>query len=203
MKKAKYKQKKQFIQQEKKLEKKHYRIITGLIVFFIAYYFIEPKTMGHDVRYSIYILLLPTIIGILILGIYRREFLIHRFATSKGFFPRIFLIFFFFIQGILFSYLSFGQIARIGWDYYNYRVAQKNPEETFICPVTEFQRSHRSGSANRINFKFNDQHASVIVGNSTIKKYKNENPEDYYLKIRANKSLWNYYVVNDWTIKYK
>jgi len=56
MKKAKYKQKKQFIQQEKKLEKKHYRIITGLIVFFIAYYFIEPKTMGHDVRYSIYIL---------------------------------------------------------------------------------------------------------------------------------------------------
>ena len=200
MKKVNYNDKKSFIQTEKKLEKIHYRIIIGLAIFgSIYYYFIEPKTIGHDNRYTIFIFALPTIFGMLILGFYRRQFLINRFTINKGLILWTFMTFFYLTQGIIFSYLCFGQVAKITWDILNNETIKQNKKEVFECKITRFWLRKRP----RIDFKFNDRHESIEVNYSTIKEYKNKVVDDYILKISATKGLWNYYKINEWNIEHK
>lgn len=192
--------KKQFIQREETLDKTHYRIIIGLMIFAVAYYyFLEPKTIGHDIRYTIYIFALPTLIGMIVLGIYRRQFLLNRFATNRGFLLWTFMFFFYLLQGLFFSYLSFGQLSKITWDYYNYKTSQQNSVETIVCPVTKFSTARRS----HIDFKFNNRYESFRVRYSAIKDYENKNAKEYNIKISATKGLWNYYIVNDWEVEPK
>ncbi len=200
MAKANFKNKKKFIQTENKLDKFHYRIIVGLAIIAITYYyFIEPRTIGHDNRYTIYIFALPTIIGMLILGYYRRHFLINRFTTNRGIILWTFMTLFYLTQGVIFSYLSLGQLAKISWDIINNKTAKQNSEEFFDCKIIKFWTGKRPS----IDFKFNDRHESIKVNYSTIKEYENKNKEDYILKIKATKGLWNYYNLNEWYIEHK
>ena len=202
MEKLNYQAKKQFVRAEKKAGKVHYRIVIGLMILFVAYrFFIEPTTIGHDGRYAIYIFWIPTLVGMLVLGIYRREFLINRFLTNKGFVLRTFLICFYLIQGVLFSFLSFGQVAKISWDYVNHEVTKRNYEETLRCPITRFWIGTRASST--VDFNFNGRSERLKVRYSTIKKYEEENEADYYLKIIVTKGLWNYYTVKEWHIERK
>jgi len=197
----KFGQKRLTVTKEKKLEKIHYRILIGLMVFGIVYYlFLEPKTIGHDIRYTIYIFLLPTILGLLILAVYRRQFLINKFSTNKGFTLWTFMTIFYLLQGLLFSYLSFGQVAKISWDILNSQTAKQNTEEVFDCQVSRFWTGKHS---NNIDFLFKDRHNKFDVQYKTIKDYLNTNPDDYYLKITARKGLWDYYLVERWDIKNK
>jgi len=137
-------EKRKFITSEKRLEKKHTRILIGLMIFAIGYYyFIEPKTIGHDIRYSIYIFWLPMIFGIVTLAIYRRQFLINKFSTNKGVVLWTFMIFFYLLQGFIFSYLSIGQITKISWDILNEKAIQQNQIETLRCDVTKFSKGRR------------------------------------------------------------
>jgi hypothetical protein len=197
---GKYQTKKQFLQNEKKLEKVHYRIIIGLTIFGAFYHFlIQPKTIGHDPRYSIYIFGLPTVVGMLILGIYRRQFLINRFTANKGLFLRGFVVFFYLLQGLLFSYISFGQAAKIAWDYCNYRTVQQNSKEVLICPITRFY----IGRGSQIDFKFSSRSEYFTTKYSMIKEYDNKREEDFFIRVIAIKGLWNYYTVCEWTIERK
>jgi hypothetical protein len=186
---------------EKKSGKQRYSIAIGLMISYASYYFfLEPSVIGHDNRYAIYIFLLPTLSGLLILAVYRRQFLINNFSSNKGFLIRTFMLLFYLIQGLIFSYLSFGQAAKISWDILNTRTAKQNAEEIFDCKITRFWTSRRS---NNIDFLFKDRHNKFKVQHSVIKDYLDTNPSDYYLEIRARKGLWNYYLVEDWDIRAK
>jgi hypothetical protein len=197
----KFEKKRLTVTNEKKLEKQHYRIVIGLIISYVTYYlFFEPNLIGYDSRYTIYIFLLPTLLGLLTLAIYRKQFLINKFSTSKGFILWTFMTLFYLVQGVLFSYLSFGQVAEISWNILNNRTAKQNIEEVFDCKVTRFWTGSRSSN---IDFLFNDRHNKFDVQYNTIKNYLNTNPNDYYLKITARKGLWNYYLVESWDIKTK
>ncbi len=103
-------------------------------------------------------------------------------------------------QGLLFSYLSFGQAAKISWDVLNNWTAKQNIEEVFECQVTRFWTGRRS---NNIDFLFKDRHDKFNVHFETIKNYLDKNPNDYYLVIKARKGLWNYYLVESCDIKNK
>ena len=188
------------VSKEKQLEKRHYNIVIGLMISFVTYYFFfEPNLIGHDSRYTIYVFLLPTLLGLLTLAVYRRRFLTNKFTTNKGFRLWIFMTFLYLVQGIVFSYLSFGQVAKISWDILNDKTAKQNIEEVFDCQVTRFWNGKRSS----IDFLFNDRHNKFDVQYETIKDYINKNPDDYYLTITARKGLWNYYLVERWDIKNK
>lgn len=201
MKSKKYPKNRKLINGEKRLEKKHYSILIGLMVFGAGYYYFnESKTIGHDIRYSIYIFWLPTIIGIVTLAIYRRKFLITKFSTNKGVVLWTFMIFFYLLQGFIFSYLSFGQIAKISWDILNERAIQQNQIVTLRCDVTRFWTKRRPYS---IDFKFNGKRESIIADYQTLKEYINENPKDYEIEIELNKGIWNYYKLNSWTLSKK
>ncbi len=195
-----FKTKRQIITKEKGLEKKHLRLIYFFGILAAAYYyFIEPKTIGHDKRYLIFIFILPTLIGMIALGIYRRQFLINRFSTNKGFILWAFMIFFYLLQGVIFSYISFGQVGKIGWDYCNYKVTQQNSEECLKCPITRLWTGRRPS----IDFKFAKRHESFRVSYQSIKQYKDINVNELKLNIKATKGLWNYYTVSEWNIEQK
>ncbi len=163
------------------------------------YYFLEPRTIGHDKRYLVYILILPTLIGMIALGLYRRKFLIDRFLKNRGIGLWIFMVFFYLLQGIIFSYISFGQIAKIGWDYCNYKVIQKNSEEYITCPITRLWTGRRPS----IDFKFADRSESFRVSYQSIKQYENTSIDSLSLIITARKGLWNFYTVSEWNIEMK
>lgn len=194
-------QKRFTVTKERKLEKRHYSIVIGLMISYATYYiFFEPNLIGYDSRYAIYIFLLPTLLGLLTLAVYRRQFLINRFSTNKGFTLWTFMTVFYLLQGVLFSYLSFGQVAKISWDIMNNRAAKQHVVETFDCQVTRFWTGRRSNS---IDFLFNDRHDKFDVQYKTIKAYLDKDPNDHYVRISARKGLWNYYLVEDWDLKNK
>lgn len=196
----KHLEKRKFKQAEKRLAKKHYRILIGLLIFgCIYYYFIQPITIGRDSRYTIYIFWMPTLAGLIALGIYRRKFLIDAFVTAKGFAVRSFMVFIFFIEGIVVSYLIFGQIANIGWNTINQNVAKGNPVETINCELTKFFLGRKSN--NGMYFKFHGRSEKIKTDYQTIKFYLDKNPDDYKLEIKVQKGIWNHYLLKQWTIK--
>lgn len=186
------------ITKEKKLQKKHLRLIYFFGILTVAYYyFIEPKTIGYDKRYLIFIFIIPTLVGMIVLGIYRRRFLLDRFSANKGFVLWIFMTLFYSLQGVIFSYISFGQVAKIGWDYCNYKATTQNSREILTCPITRIW----TGKQPSIDFKFNNRSESLKLNYSSIKEYKDRNVNELKLNIRATKGIWNYYTVDGWNIE--
>lgn len=104
------------------------------------------------------------------------------------------------IQGFFFSFLSFGQVANISWNYYNNEITKQNPKEIINCQIIKFWKSKRR---TKIFFKFNDKTEKILINRSTIREFENKNVNKYYLKIYVTKGLWNYYKVNDWDIVQK
>ena len=200
----KRKAKRRFKQIEKKLEKKHYRIIIGLMILsVICYSVVEPniagQMIGYDVRYTLFILWGPVISGIVILGIYRRKFLIYKFSTTRGFAVWIFMIFFYLVEGIFVAYLSLGQVARISWLVANKAAEEKNQTELIACDVTKFWAKRKPF----IEFKFRGRYESIQVNYGAIAEYQDKNPDQYHLEIEAKKGVWNYYIIDRWTITKK
>lgn len=194
----KFNEKRSRLQKEKKKDKIHYKILIGLLIIGVLYYlFFEPNLIGNDSRYTYYIFLTPLIIGVLVLLLYRQDYLRFKFNSFKNLQTKIFMLFFYGLQGILFSYLIFGQIAKISWDILNKSAAKENSEEVIICKISKFWTSK---SSNQIEFQFENKLERFNVSYSTIKPYLKTNPKDYYLKIEANKGIWNYYLVNNWEI---
>lgn len=199
--KLKHSEKRILTEKEKRFEKGLYRLVIGLAVFGVVYYyFIEPKTIGDDIRYSIYIFWLPTIAGLVLLAIYRRQFLIQKFRTNKGFILWTIMILFYLLEGFIFSYLSFGQAAKVSWDILNYSVTKQNQTEVLRCDVTRFWTGRKSNS---IDFTFNGKHEEIKVQYKTIKKYLDENPDDYEVILEAQKGIWGYYTLNSWKLAKK
>lgn len=191
-------QKRQTVTKEKRLEKIHYRILIGLMVIgVINYYFFDPTTIGQDNRYTIYIFLLPTIIGMLVLALYRKEFLLHKLTISDKLIGKFIIIVFYLVQGFLFSFLSIGLVSKITFNYLNNDIAKQNQTEIITCEITRFWTGRRPS----IDFKYKNRHDKFRVRYKTIKEYEDKQPSDYKLEISARKGLWNYYLVDDWTIK--
>ena len=190
--------KRQTITEEKRLERIHYRILIGLMIIGVVnYYFFDPTTIGHDNKYTLYVFLLPTVIGMLVLAFYRKDFLFHKLTISNKLIGKFLIIIFYLVQGFLFSFLSIGLISEITFNYLNNDTAKQNQSEIITCEITRFWTGKRPS----IDFKYNNGHDKFRVNYKTIKEYEDKQPSDYTLEISARKGLWNYYLVDDWTIK--
>ena len=194
----KNREKRALINKEKKTERIHYSLLIFALIFCIVNLaFIESETIGHDERYEIYIFWLPTIVGILFFGLYRRKFLIRKYLSFKETYAKIYIIGFYLLQGILVSYLSFGQIASVIWNYINKNEAEKNPTEIVICKVTGFYTKKNPD----VSFVFKNKTEVFRVNSEMNRENYNRNPKDYKLEITIQKGIWNYYIVKHWRFK--
>ncbi|MBZ4037652.1 hypothetical protein K6T82_23020 [Flavobacterium sp. 17A] len=183
---------------EKKIDLIHYiLLIAALILFILNYTFFTSKTIGHDVRYTIYVLWLPLITGVLFLGIYRKDFLIKKYRSFNETYAKIYVIAFYLIQGIFVSYVTFGQIASTTWNYLNKKEAAKNKIEIINCKVTGFYTKKNPD----VSFQFKNRIEVFEVSSEMNRENYNRNPKDYKLEIKVEKGIWNYYVVTYWKLK--
>lgn len=195
---AKKIEKRKLRNKEKKKERVHYFLLILAMLYFIVHYmFFEKNTIGHDVRYSIYVFWIPLITGILFFGIYRRDFLLNTYRSFSETYAKIYVIGFYLLQGIFVSYLSFGQIANTVWNYINKREASRNRTEIVTCNVTRFYAKKNPD----ISFEFKNGNEIFDVTSEMIRQYRNSDPKDYQLEITVQKGIWNYYVVKHWELK--
>lgn len=193
-------ERKKFKNKEEKLQRMHYNLlITAMISFVLSYIFLRNTTIGHDARCVVYIFCVPVIIGLLFFGIYRREFLIKTYLSFNKTFDKLYMIGFFLLQGVLVSYLSFGQIAWITWSYLNKKEAEKNKIEIISCDVTGFYLKKNP----HVSFEFNNRTEVFSVTTEMNRENYNRNPKDYKVEITVQKGIWNYYVVKNWELKNK
>jgi len=183
---------------EKKIDRIHYILLIAALIFSVLNYtFFKSKTIGHDIRYNIYIFWLPIMIGLIFFGIYRRDFLIRKYSSFSQTYTKIYVIGFYLIQGFFVSYLSFGQIASITWNYFNKKEAEKNKIEIINCNVTGFYTKKNPD----VSFQFKNRTEVFEVSTEMNRQNYNRNPKDYKVEIIAQKGIWNYYIVKNWKLK--
>lgn len=192
-----YQHKRDYIHREYKLGRKHYALIIALFIFAIAYhFFVEPLTIGYHIRHTLFIIYLPVAIGIITLGIYRRKFLTAQLSRYSGFVLKAFMIMFYLVQGIIFSYISFGQVAKMAWDAANYTTSGQQAPQLIYCDINRFW-AHRNS---KVEFTFQNRYEHFNTTYRHLKPYADKNPKDYQLEILARKGLWGYYIIEHWAL---
>lgn len=186
--------------QKKRTSNKNFIILVGLIALFVVYrsYFRIP-TIGSDFRYLLIVFLLPTVLGIIILGFIKRDFLISQLRDAKGIFQKGFLIFLYIIQGFLFSYLSIGVVASVIWDNFNKKTADLNSIEIIDCKIEKINSGTSKTSPN-IYLLFHLKSESIPIDHETYRKYYDSKLTDLKLQLSVRKGIWNYYVLDEWEI---
>lgn len=186
------------ITKEKKLEQLHYRILIGLMISFVLHHiFFEAEMIGGDQRYGLYVFLLPLLTGMLVLGVYRKEYLIRQYLSLEKVYEKVYALGLYLIQGIVISFLSFGQVSLVIWNYLNKKEAERNPTEILTSTITGFGHGKRT----TVDFKYNNHYESLRVTRQTTREYHNVKPKDYVIVIEAKRGIWNYYVVESWSIE--
>jgi hypothetical protein len=191
----------QLTRKEKKADKVNYIIFLGLALSFIIYWTcFRINIIGHDYRYFIYIFLIPTVSGIIILGYIKREFLFKRLNEAKGVFQKGFLILLYLLQGFMFSYFSIGLVANIVWDYSNKKTADYYSAETIKCHLIDIY-SGTSKMSPSISFIFMGKHEILKIDHATYRQYFKSKPENLDVQLEIRKGIWNYYIIDDFVIK--
>jgi hypothetical protein len=185
---------------KKQLDEKQYRAFIGLLILWILYHtFFKPRMIGHDSRYNLFIFWMPLVLGVLILWIYRRRYLLNEFSNTKGLVSKLVINTSYLLQSVVFSYLSLGQFVDITWNEINRSIAKTKAIESFNCEITRF----RKGRNNSIEFNFQGSYEKIDVSYKTIEPYLDKNPTNYKITIDAQQGIWNYYLLDKWDIKEK
>ncbi|HTN16072.1 MAG TPA: hypothetical protein VL092_00215 [Chitinophagaceae bacterium] len=149
---------------------------------------LEYHTIGSDSRYNLYVGLLPTTAGCLFLLYYRWHFLVRNFLAFNGVFLKMFLIFFYGLQGLIFSYLSFGILAKTLWNYTNKIAADGQPAEQIGCPLLAFQQ----GKNSYIYYLFRGKKEKLNVRYKTLNPYEGADPDEYTIRFTVRSGIWDY-----------
>jgi|GEM_PF-1819897 len=182
---------------EKKFQRVALRLIGVMVAIDAVYYYaIGPETFGYDTRYTIFVWAAPTVAGMVALGWYRRAFLLDKFRDDKSWFYRLVVVIFYLVQGAIFSSLSFGQLARMGWDLANYQAAKNAPVTVVECTVGRFWTSKRP----KVEFYLDGHFESIPARYSDLQPYIGLDPGRYKVRMHVQKGIWNYYTLKDWQI---
>ncbi|WP_120274789.1 hypothetical protein [Mangrovibacterium diazotrophicum] len=184
-----------------KSEKLTISILIGLVIIWVLYRkFLEPETIGGDSRFYIFVFLIPTLLGIIILGFIRIRFLREKWNESKSLIAKIPLVLLYIVQGFLFSYLSIGLTSMGIWDYLNQRNASQSVSETVDCQIIKIN-SGTSRTPPNINFEFMGKEERINIDAGVYGQYFETNPNTIELQLTIKKGIWDYYIIERWKIK--
>lgn len=202
MRKNRIQHKRKIITKEQRIEKIYYRIFIALLISWLAYHLLyRSDRIGGDYHYTLYVFFLPTMLGMVVLAIYRKKHLIQILSKSKSLLYKSLVILFYTAIGFLFSYMSFGLISETVFDSVNQAEQSKKPLETITCPVTDFHFSKRGYP--KIYFTYEGITENVPVSNSQIDEYYESDPANYIIALKVRQGIWKYYRVYDREIQPK
>jgi len=171
-----------------------------MVFWLLHHLFLDKSMIGGDERYSIYIFWTPVILGIFILGLYRKSFLINKITINEGAISKLISLGFILLQGILFSYLSFGFLAHGIWNQLNVKESETHLPEYIECDIERFWFAN-NGETSEIRIFFKGELESINVSFKSIREYKGQDPNNYKLVLKVKKGLWDNYIIKNWEIK--
>ncbi len=118
--------------------------ITAMVLSLLQFMFSLPL-VGRAFQYDLCVTWLPLVIGVAILAVFRWKYLLLRLSGIQGFAWKLIFWAFMLLQGILFSYMSFGLTARAIADALNRMELQDGPTTNEQYPIKEaYMRGGRS-----------------------------------------------------------
>jgi len=180
----------------------HYRIVISLMIFWLLHYlFFNKPTIGGNGNYVIYIFFLPMIVGLIIIGLYQRKFIIKELTIKEDWISKLINLTLNLIVGFFVSYLSFGSIAHYIWNQINIRESNNNIMEYYECEIESFHIPKGTSSRNKIWFYFKGRMESINVSYKSINRYENKNPKDFKLILNVKEGIWDNYIIDSYKIK--
>ena len=169
----------------------------------IYYIFFESISIGRDFRYTLYIFLIPTFLGLFLTAkftFFSKSWnsLFSNIKNEKYLILKIVYPFLLLTSNFIFSYIYFGSTANIVWDTINKLEASKNETEKFFLPITKI---YRFKNKSRIKFEFKNEEEIIYARYSDMKKYLNKDIKNFQIEINVKKGIWNYYIVQSWKIR--
>lgn len=182
------------------------KVIIIIIYFTFCVNLFKEQFIGEDIKHTIFIFIIPTIIGIVFIGYLFRKTLREYFVDEANFFERGLSTLFILIGLSMYSVLTFYTGVDCIWKYWIINSSKFNKIESFECEINEFRKgssSLKSSSKPRIDFIFKMKRESIKVRGSQINPYIDKNPNDYKLIITARKTAWDYYILENWWVEDK
>jgi len=189
------------VQLKKKREEIYSYVLLGLFFFsIINFLFLQPTIIGCNRYFNIFAVMIPIIIGIIILIILFKDFLISFFSSDEFIIPKIFKTFNLLFLAVVISYITIGQFANITWNVLSRLRANNKPKKVFICQVKELNkdigiRVHMD----EVVFLFQGRCENIETSLGTLNKYDSSNPEKYNIEVVCQKGI-NCLIVRNWKI---
>ncbi|MFK7970041.1 MAG: hypothetical protein AB8F95_06715 [Bacteroidia bacterium] len=175
-------------------------LIASLIIWFVHSLLFGEATIGGE-HYGLYVMLIPTIVGVVAYLIYRRAFLIRNLYSLESLLQKLLFVGFQFFVAFVFAFLTFGLVAHITWNHWNKSVAYASPTEIIYCEIHEFD--DRKRGSDMIYFNFQDHYESISVSYQTIKSYLDKDPDDYVLRLIVREGVWQHYIIEKMSVERK
>jgi hypothetical protein len=190
------------IRHKKRIENRNYRIFIGFIIFYLLFTLIlEYETIGGNINYFYFIILLPTLIGVYLSTKYFflndvwKEIITD--SKNNSLISTILEIFVFFVGNLVLSFLVFATVPQVIWNYSNYYETKNHVSEVYIADISGISTSTNKASP-KFHFKFKGQSESVKASFEYVTAH--EDFEKYQIKLLIKKGIWDAYYVEDWNI---
>ncbi len=197
---------KEFLEIDKKKDNLHYNaFVFFAIIAVLKYLLFDEKLIGSDIRYDIFIFWLPIILGLIILGVYQRKYLIYVFKDNDTIINKIKYFGFVLLIGSMFSYLSFHTTTDFVFQIINKNEIEKTESKIVDFEIDSFNekkggKTQLITGGNRIWYEYEGNKESFKVEKEIIELLKKD-LKNYLIEIELKKGIWNHFIIVDWNIK--
>lgn len=167
--------------------------------FYLAY--AEYSTIGSDIRYNLIIVFIPLAIGTSMIAFHHKNIIhTHKISALKQTWKKIATYIILLFCAVLFSFITLGIIAMMGFEVINHMAASNTKPEVVVLPITKFYEDHGKRPTHKIYFIFREEKEAVPVSREDIRFYKSEDVQKNRIKLIIRKGIWNHYIVQDYKI---
>lgn len=178
----------------------HYVGMALGVLAFVYPSMLQPTTLGHDWRYYLLVVFVPTLLGFVYLfSVYGRGALadVRRVGSRAG---RAYMLVFYFGVGVVLSYISAGLLATIVFHSANSMVASTQPATWTACPIEHVGTSRNNYS---LSFQFDQRSEQITLEREVAIRLRDEGAQGFQLMLSVRPAWLGTHVVEQWNLQPK